>query len=108
MYHERTQKEIRNARMRAIVIACLVVALLVACFVGMLSFRASTEDQSAISIRDSIISTAMQCYAIEGSYPSSLKHLKDTYGLTVNENDYIIHYEWFADNIPPSVAVSAR
>lgn len=50
----------------------------------------------------------MQCYAIEGSYPSSLSHLEDAYGLTVNHDDYIINYEWFADNIPPSVAVSVR
>lgn len=108
MYHERTQKEIRTSRIRAIVVACLIVVVLAACVVGVLSFRGSTEDQSAASVRDSILTTAMQCYAIEGSYPPSLKHLKDTYGLTVNENDYIIHYEWFADNIPPSVAVTAR
>lgn len=108
MYHERTDKEIRSARIRGVIVACLVVLLLLACIAGILAFQESTEEQSAASIRESILTSAMQCYAIEGSYPSSLKHLKDTYGLTVNENDYIIHYEWFADNIPPSVAVSAR
>lgn len=108
MYHERTKKEIKAGRIRAIIIACLVVLALVACIVGVLSFQKSNGDQSATSIRESVITTAMQCYAIEGSYPSSLKHLKDVYGLTVNEDDYTIHYEWFADNIPPSVAVTAK
>lgn len=108
MYHERTRKEIAMGRARAVVVVCLVVLMLVACIAGVLSFQESTKEQSATSIKDSIISSAMQCYAIEGSYPPSLRHLKDVYGLTVNENDYIIHYEWFADNIPPSVAVSAR
>ena len=91
MYHERTQSEIRARRVRGVIVTLVALVLIV-----------------ALVIRESILSTAMQCYAIEGSYPSSLSHLEDAYGLTVNHDDYIINYEWFADNIPPSVAVSVR
>ena len=49
-----------------------------------------------------------RCCAIEGSYPSSLEHLEESYGLTINHDDYVITYECFADNIMPSVVVTPR
>lgn len=60
------------------------------------------------ALRDSILASAKQCCAIEGSYPSSLEHLEESYGLTINHDDYVITYECFADNIMPSVVVTPR
>ena len=62
----------------------------------------------AAALRDSILASAKQCCAIEGSYPSSLEHLEESYGLTINHDDYVITYECFADNIMPSVVVTPR
>ena len=50
----------------------------------------------------------MQCCAIEGSYPASLQHLEDSYGLAINHDEYIVTYEAFADNVVPSVVVVPR
>ncbi len=108
MYHERTKDEIRSRRMRRVIAALVALVIVLAIAWGVLAFQESAREQAAVAIRESILSTAMQCYAIEGSYPSSLKHLEDVYGLTVNHDDYVINYEWFADNVPPSVAVTAR
>lgn len=108
MYHERTQSEIRARRARGVIVTLVALVLIAALVIGTLAFQKMSREQGTASIRESILSTAMQCYAIEGSYPSSLSHLEDAYGLTVNHDDYIINYEWFADNIPPSVAVSVR
>lgn len=108
MYHERTQSEIRGRRVRGVIVTLVALALIAALVAGTLVFQNMLREQGTTSIRESILSMAMQCYAIEGSYPSSLSHLEEAYGLTVNHDDYVINYEWFADNIPPSVAVSVR
>ncbi len=108
MYHERTHSEVRARRLRGVVVTLVVLVIMAAIVVGVLAFQKTAREQGATSIRESILATAMQCYAIEGSYPASLAHLEDVYGLTVNHDDYVINYEWFADNVPPSVAVSVR
>lgn len=108
MYHERTQAETRARRIRGVLVAIIALVVVAAIVVGVLAFQQAAREQGVASIRQSVLTTAMQCYAIEGSYPASLAHLEDVYGLTVNHDDYIINYEWFADNVPPSVAVSVR
>ena len=61
-----------------------------------------------MSVRESVLNAAKQCCAVEGSYPASLNHLEKNYGLVINHNDYVVSYEWFADNVLPSVVVTAR
>ena len=57
------------------------------------------------SIRDTVMSRALQCYVIEGAYPESLDYLKENYGLAVNTEDYKIIYIPYAENLPPEVKV---
>lgn len=91
------------------VVVAVVVALIVAVLVAVAFFaRTTARDQAAASVRDSILGAAVQCCAVEGSYPSSLAHLEDEYGLTVNHADYVVVYEWLGDNIAPSVVVRSR
>ena len=48
---------------------------------------------------------ALQCYVIEGSYPSDIEYLEENYGLTVNKQEYMIIYTPFAENLPPDIRV---
>lgn len=108
MYHELTNKaasRIRRSRI-AVVVGIIVVALGVILVVGMA--RASAREQGAAALRESIIQAAEQCCAVEGSYPSSLSHLEEDYGLRINHTDYIITYESYAANVLPSVVVVPR
>lgn len=91
-----------------IVAAIVCVAL---CAVIVLAIMVSADisrHQAVESTREAVVAAAKQCAAIEGSYPSSLAHLENYYGLIINHNDYTVMYEWIADNIPPSVTVVAR
>ena len=36
------------------------------------------------------------------------RHLENDYGLVINHNDYVVSYEWFADNVLPTVVVTPR
>ena len=49
--------------------------------------------------------SALQCYVVEGTYPPNLAYLEDNYGLTVNQEDFVVEYRAFSSNLPPSVTV---
>ena len=108
MYHELTRADIRKRRMRCFLGIVIVAALAAIVVFGVPAIRENARAQGAASIRETILSSAKQCCAVEGSYPSSLAHLEDIYGLTINHADYVITYEWFADNVLPSVVVIPR
>lgn len=63
----------------------------------------SSETDTSV-IEDSIDSALMQCYALEGAYPSDLHHLQD-YGIWFNEEDYYYYYEYIDGGIMPMVEV---
>ncbi len=108
MYHELTYEQIKRRRAKRLATAIIVVALAVLVAFAAISAQASAREQAAMSVRESVLNAAKQCCAVEGSYPSTLEHLEKNYGLVINRNDYVVSYEWFADNVLPSVVVTAR
>ena len=57
---------------------------------------------------DALRRTVVSCYALEGRYPPNLEYLSQSYGLQLNEERYIVHYEIFAENIMPEITVLER
>ena len=108
MYHEVTKEDKRRRRRHAIIAMVSVFVLIVLCIFGARSFSLSSREQGAAALRSSIMSAAVRCCAIEGSYPLTLRHLEDSYGLKINHRDYIITYEAYASNVAPSVVVVPR
>lgn len=108
MYHELTYSEIARRRRLRIIYVLLVLIICVNIFIAFMMSQSIAKAQSTATIRESIIESAVQCCAVEGSYPSSVKHLEQNYGLVINHNDYIVNYEWLGDNVPPSVVVKNR
>lgn len=108
MFHELTDQDIKRRRHRRIAGVVLAVVLVAAALGIFTAVRANARAQGAVALRDSVLNAAKQCCAIEGSYPSSLDYLEKKYGLTINQDDYVVSYEWFADNVMPSVVVTPR
>lgn len=108
MYHELTPEMIKRRSIRRITGFFIAVALALIIGFAYSNASASLHEQGAASVRQAILDAAMQCCAVEGTYPSSLAHLEEDYGLTINHEDYVITYEAFAGNVMPSVAVIAR
>ena len=108
MYHEVTKRDRarRRRRLIAILACCALVAVVLVAFLGIA--RANAREQGATALRQSILSAAVRCCAVEGSYPTSLKKLEDDYGLRVNHQDYAITYEAHTGSVPPSVVVIPR
>lgn len=84
------------------------LAMLLLVVAALMLASSATRAQGAESVRQAVLSAAMQCCAVEGSYPSTLEHLEEHYGLSVNHNDYVILYEAFASNVAPTVTVVPR
>ncbi|MBN2851614.1 MAG: hypothetical protein JXQ23_02625 [Clostridia bacterium] len=57
------------------------------------------------TVEKTIKQAIVQCYALEGSYPPDLEYLKENYGIIINTDKYIYHYEIFASNIMPILKV---
>lgn len=108
MYHEISEQTRKRKKRNRIVLLVLGCALAVACFFGYGALRRSLNEQAAASMRQSILDAAKQCCAVEGAYPLSLEYLEQNYGLTVNDEDFIITYQAYANNIAPSVVVIPR
>lgn len=108
MYHELTTAELAQRRRSRI---ALVVALVVTALLLVFAVRGMQEgfrEQGAQAMRNSILSAARRCCAVEGSYPKSIDYLEERYGLRVNDRDYVVTYEYFAANVSPSVVVVPR
>lgn len=105
MYQEK--KKGRGGR---IILAVILLAVLLAIAVGPAIRKASADldAQSAVSVKDAVLRSAVQCYAVEGAYPNSLAYLEDHYGLVINHERYIVSYQAFASNVAPNVRVLVR
>lgn len=108
MHHEQTKQSLAQSRTRRIAAAILAVALIVVCWLSYTAISQTLSEQGAASIRAAILDASMQCCAIEGSFPTSLKYLENEYGLAINHGDYIVTYEVYAANIAPNVTVAPR
>ncbi len=64
--------------------------------------------QSAQSVQEAVLRSAVQCYSVEGVYPSNLDYLEKYYGLIVDHETYIIGYDAFSSNLLPQVTVLVR
>ena len=108
MYHETTYRELAQRRRRRIIVAAVTLAVcVVLALAGIFAARAA-QQQATVSVREAVITAALQCAAVEGSYPSSLAHLEAHYGLVINHDDYLVMYEWLGDNVVPGVTVVAK
>lgn len=74
-------------------------------------FQNASESSRAEGLRmteEHLRQAVVSCYALEGRYPPDVAYLQERYGLQLNENKYIVHYEVFAENIMPEITVLER
>ena len=86
----------------------VAVVLAVGLWVGAGAAAQQAREQGAVSLRQTVMDAAMQCFAIEGAYPQTLRYLEERYGVSINHEAYAVTYEAFASNVAPSVVVVPR
>lgn len=85
--------------------AILFIAIIVWFMVGLERTNSVSEDQKLRNVKQSVTNGAVLCYSIEGFYPENLDYLKDNYGLTYDEDRYLVHYRYVSADIFPSIMV---
>jgi hypothetical protein len=83
----------------------IVSVIFIQSFIGVSRFDSYSENERIEALETAVTKAAVQCYAIEGSYPPDIDYLAEHYGLVVNNDAYFYHYEIVASNILPVIAV---
>ncbi|MBE6898103.1 MAG: hypothetical protein E7475_03755 [Ruminococcaceae bacterium] len=70
-------------------------------------FRADSaqEERGRLQLEETLRLSAMACYAEEGFYPPTLDYLTQHYSVQINEEQYGVFYEIFAENLMPTITV---
>ena len=88
-----------------IVFTIAVIAVIV---VGLRAAEVSSRAEGLRLLEESLMRAAVQCYAIEGSYPDGIAYIERHYGVYIDRTRYAVHYEIFASNILPDITVLER
>lgn len=89
----------------SLVLFCAVVIMM------LYGFQNAEETSAAENLRmteDSLRQAVVSCYALEGQYPPDIAYLQEHYGLQIDMDRYMVHYEIFAENIMPDITVLER
>lgn len=89
----------------AIVLFAAILALML---YGFQDAARSSSEEGLRMTEDALRRAVVSCYALEGRYPPDVEYLCQQYGLQLNEDKYIVHYEIFAENIMPDITVLER
>ena len=88
-------------------VAVLILAVILVLYLLTKPGR-EVDEESIRAMGDAVYRSALQCYVVEGVYPRDLEYLEENYGLQINTEEYIVRYEAFASNLPPSVMIVRR
>ena len=81
------------------------LAVTVMIYIGLRETEISSRAEGMRLLEESVMRAAVQCYAIEGSYPDSIAYIEGHYGVYIDKARYAVHYEIFASNILPDITV---
>ena len=56
-------------------------------------------------LEDSRRRAAVTCYASEGIYPPDTDYIAEHYGVTIDDDRYVVFYDIFAENLMPDITV---
>ena len=79
--------------------------MLVLLMQGIVQVDQIAEKEEANSLEKAIRQSAIHSYATSGVYPDSIESIQKEYGVSYNENQYLVSYEIFADNMMPKIKV---
>lgn len=72
---------------------------------GLSTVSASTKAERMNSLDKAVRRAAVQCYALEGQYPPSLSYIEEKYGVIVDHDEFVVHYQAPGSNLMPEIKV---
>jgi hypothetical protein len=89
-----------------VILPIVLFLIVLSLFILAVSKIAGKSENEGIHLtEESIRRAAVQCYALEGVYPSDFEYLKDHYAVRPDEGKYVIYYTYTASNLMPEIDV---
>ncbi len=87
----------------------LILAIALGLFLwGVTALSAQAQAESLRTTKEGIRRAAVQCYAIEGRYPTTFDYLEAHYGIAPDPDKYVVYYTYLAPNLMPDITVLAQ
>ncbi|WMJ22322.1 hypothetical protein RBG61_10015 [Paludicola sp. MB14-C6] len=96
-----------NRKPLLISIAALLVIVAYCIFTFANVSKSTTQEKMNIT-QQAIERAVVNCYALEGFYPSNIEYLENNYGVLIDHKKYVILYETVGSNVRPYVEVVQR
>lgn len=91
---------------RGIVLATLPLLIFILLFLLLTGGLGAKVDREVLALtQQGLRAAAVECYALEGVYPSDVSYLVEHYGVGLDEERFIIHYVYIAANLMPEITV---
>ena len=108
IYHDRPRVSPARKAIRAVaaLVACAVILLL-----GVILFTRMDLDmnrQAVESLQNSVTEACVQCYAIEGTYPTNVHYLEQNYGVRYDGSKYVVTLDADSTHELPAVQITLR
>lgn len=100
----RKKKSVFSGAGRILLPAVMVLVLVF--FLGALSnLDEGRQEQALLQLEEALRRASAACYAAEGIYPPDLDYLQEHYGVVINEEKYLVHYQVEGSNLMPDITV---
>ena len=99
------KRQLNPMQLGTFIVFTVLLVFILAAFISMDRFWNNSSGTRLKAAESAIQKAAIQCYALEGSYPPSLEYLEKNYGIILNKSRYFYHYTIFASNIMPEIGV---
>lgn len=106
MYLFSIQKEKKSIITYAPVLILVAVLIVFVWFSNSMVSNNTAREKEILE--NAIDRSITQCYALEGSYPSSFAYLEEHYGLIYNKEQFFVDYEYIGGNLRPSITIIER
>lgn len=83
------------------------IGIMILAFVYVGNISSNNQAEEIANAENAIQKAAITCYAIEGGYPE-LDYLEQNYGVLLNRDEFIYHYEMIGSNILPIIKVMRK
>lgn len=83
----------------------LVICLPVVMVLATNALEGRMGKESLTLAEQSVRRAAVQCYALEGAYPTEVSYLEANYGVAVDPERYRVDYIYIGSNLMPDITI---
>ena len=81
------------------------IAVIGMILVGLRQAEESSRAEGLRLLEEAIMRAAVHSYAVSGHFPESLSYISENYGIFIDTDRFIVHYDASAMNLLPNIRV---